>query len=294
MAGVRDRESGVAIVLVLWMIALLTVLAVSFARDASVQAKIVRNQYDVARARALADTGVSLAILGILDPAPDDKARLDGSPRDFTYGDGEIVLGLQNEAGKIDLNHASGEMLGNLFRAVGLDAAQAVALVDAVANWKRSRRAVWDSSVNRGRFEPAVTAIGPFLALEEFRTVQGVTPEIYALVAPFLTVFSGTERIDALAAPRQVLLSLPGIDPAEVDAYVAARAKFGPDPSLLPALTGVDAYLGQDTVSFVSISSEGRIPPNARFIRAATISLVVNVSERYRIVSWQQGRGPVE
>jgi|HubBroStandDraft_6_1064221.scaffolds.fasta_scaffold127665_3 general secretion pathway protein K len=290
MADVHDRESGVAIVLVLWMIALLTVLAVSFARDASVQAKIVRNQYDIARAHALADTGVSLAILGILDAAPDDKARLDGSPRDLTYGDGEIVLGLQNEAGKIDLNHASGEVLGNLFRTVGLDAAQAVALVDAVADWKRRRRAVWDSTVNRGRIEPAVTAVGPFLALEEFRAVQGITPEIYARVSPFLTVFSGTERIDALAAPRQVLLSLPGVDPGEVDAYVSARAKFGPDPSLLPALTGVDAYLGPDTVSFVSISSEGRIPPSVRFIRNATISLIVNAGERYRFVSWRQGQ----
>jgi general secretion pathway protein K len=294
MAGARDRESGVAIVLVLWMIALLAVLAVSFARDTGVQAKIVRNQYNIARARALADTGVSLAILGILDPAPSDRQRLDGSERELAYGDGQILLSLQNEAGKIDLNHAGVEVLANLFRTIGLAAEQANGLAGAVASWKRSRMNSWSQAIDRGAFGPTVPAIGPFLAVEEFGEVDGVTPEIYSLVSPFLTVFSGTDRIDALAAPRQVLLSLPGVDPGEVDAYLSARVRFGPDPSLLPALTGVDAYLGQDTLNFISISSEGRVPPGARFIRNATISLIVNASERYRFVSWRQGREPGE
>jgi general secretion pathway protein K len=291
MTGVRDRESGVAIVLVLWMIALLTVLAVAFARDAGVQAKIVRNQYNTARARALADTGVSLAILNILDPAPGDQWRLDGSARELTYGDGQIRLSLQSEDGKIDLNHASDQVLGNLFRTVGLDTGQADNFAGAVASWKRTRMNIWNGAGDRGAFAPTASAAGPFLALEEFGEVDGVTPEIYRLVSPFLTVFSGTDRIDPLVAPRQVLLSLPGVDPGEVDAYVSARTQPGRGSILLPKLTGIDAYFARHAVAFVSISAEARVPPDARFIREATISLITSVGESYRFVSWRQGRG---
>jgi general secretion pathway protein K len=288
------QEKGVVLVLVLWVIALLTVLAFSLAYGTRTQTKIYLNQYDGARARALADTGLSLAILGILNHTPETAWRLDGSPRELTYGDATIRVRAQNEAGKIDLNRGSTEVLANLFRTLGSDAGAAQVLAAAVADWKSHRRSRWNQQSDQATGALPIGEIQPFLAVEEFREVSGVTPEIYDRVSPFLTVLSGSERIDPLSAARDVLLSLPGADARQVDAYVTARAEVGPDIAALPALDGIGAYLASGTLAYVSISSEGRVQPRARFIRNATVSFLVGGAERFRFVTWQQGRSSDE
>ena len=288
MPARERREEGVALILVLWVVALLAIFAVSFVHGASTQTKIVRNDYDLARARVLADTGVSLAILGILYQTPEAR-RLDGSTRELTYEDATIRVRLQNEAGKIDLNHAAPEVLAGLLRTLGSDADAAAGLAAAVDDWKRRRLSGWNQLGDRATM---IGVVRPFLALEELREVPGVTQEIYDRVSPFLTILSESDRIDPLSAPREVLLSLPGADAREVEAYVAARAEIGPDPTRLPGLDSIRAYLGNGMLAYVSISSEGRVLPRARFIRDATVSLLVAGGERFRFVAWQQGRDP--
>ena len=288
MPAHERREDGVALILVLWVVALLAIFAVSFVHGASTQTKIVRNDYDLARARVLADTGVSLAILSILYQTPEAR-RLDGSMRELTYEDATIRVRLQNEAGKIDLNHASPEVLESLLRTLGSDADAAAGLAAAVDDWKRRRLSGWNQLGDRATM---IGVVRPFLALEELREVPGVTQEIYDRVSPFLTILSKSDRIDPLSAPREVLLSLPGADAREVEAYVAARAEIGPDPTRLPGLDSIRAYLGNGMLAYVSISSEGRVLPRARFIRDATVSLLVAGGERFRFVAWQQGRDP--
>jgi general secretion pathway protein K len=291
MLARQRREEGVALILVLWVVALLAIFAVSFVHGASTQTKIVRNDYDLARARVLADTGVSLAILGILYQTPAAR-RLDGSTRELTYEDATIRVRLQNEAGKIDLNHAAPEVLAGLVRTLGSDADAAADLAAAVDDWRRRRLSGWNQPGDRATSPLSIGVVRPFLALEELREVPGVTQEVYDRVSPFLTILSGSDRVDPLSAPREVLLSLPGADAREVEAYVAARAEIGPDPARLPGLDSIRAYLGNGMLAYVSISSEGRVLPRARFIRDATVSLLVAGGERFRFVAWQQGRDP--
>src|SRR5262245_46643626 len=71
-------QAGVALVVVLWMLALLSVLAVGFVGNARTNLLIARNQYEQAQARALAEAGMQLAILGVLDPSLFPGWRLDG------------------------------------------------------------------------------------------------------------------------------------------------------------------------------------------------------------------------
>lgn len=289
MPARERREDGVALVLVVWVIALIAILAVGFVHDTRTQATIARDQYDGARARALADSGIFLAILGILEPPPEAPWRLDGSARDLIYGDGKIRLRLQDEGGKIDLNRASGDVLANLFRTQGVEEDDAVGLAQAVTDWKRHRLAQWNQLGSARSGAPSTAGIGPFLALADLRGVPGITPEIYDRTSPFLTVFSRIDKINPVSAPRQVLVSLPGANSREIDAYVAARERFWPNPPLLPELTGIGGYLAYGTVTSVSITSEGIISPRARFVREATISLVATGGSRFRFLSWQQG-----
>ncbi len=64
----RPNQSGIALVIVLWVIALLAVVAVSFTTATRGQGNLVRNLVENAKAEALADAGLYRAILGLLSP----------------------------------------------------------------------------------------------------------------------------------------------------------------------------------------------------------------------------------
>jgi general secretion pathway protein K len=284
MPAIKDktmRQRGIALVLVLWVMALLAVMVVGFAGDARTELKLARNQADAAEARAIADTGVSLALLNVLDNNEDTAWRVDGGTHSLAYGDGTIRVSVQDEGGKIDLNLAPPALLASLFRTLGIDGGEALAA--AIQEWRRQH--------GNGADEPLPRA-GPFLALEQLRAVPGITAAIYARAAPFLTVYIRRDRIDPLTAPAEVLLSLPGARPAEVEAFLAARDRLGPVPGGLPALNGIGDSIAHAGLEVVTITSEGRTASGARFIRQAIVSASARGGAPYQILAWRQLQQP--
>src|SRR5262249_34662850 len=107
----KRGQRGIVLVVVLWVLALLGIVAASFQRDTRVETPVTPNLVENAKAEALADAGVQRAILGLLDP-DDTKAWLaDGTPYQFSLGEGQVRVTLQDEAGKIDLNQAPDNVL---------------------------------------------------------------------------------------------------------------------------------------------------------------------------------------
>jgi general secretion pathway protein K len=279
----RARQRGIALVLVLWVMALLAVMVVGFAGDARTELKLVRNQADAAEARAIADTGVSLALLNILENTEETAWHLDGEPHDLAYGDGAIRVSVQDEGGKIDLNLAPSALLAGLFRTLGIPGAEALAA--AIQEWRRQHG-------GEAADGPPLARTGPFLALEQLRAVPGITGAVYVRAAPFLTVYTRRDRVDPLTAPAEVLLSLPGARPAEVDAFVAARDRLGPVPGGLPALNGVGDSIAHAGLEVVTITSEGRTASGARFIRQAVVTAAARGGAPYQILAWRQLQEP--
>jgi general secretion pathway protein K len=282
-----SHESGIALVLVLWVLALLTILVITFTGNAQTELRVARNQYDTARARALADAGISLAILGILDPAPETRWRAAGEEHAITYGDGTIRVGVQDEAGKISLNDASDEMLANLFRTLGMNPVESAGLATAIAEWKGMRRSEW-AAVNRSGVAGATSE--PFLVVEELRLVPGMTRARYDRIFPFVTVYSESDQVDPLTAPAEVLRSLPSVSPQEVDSYLAARTQPGLVPGALPRLAGVSPIFTNPVRRTVTIKSEGRTATGARFVREAVAAMTGIRAQPYHLLSWRQAR----
>lgn len=284
-----DNERGMALITVLWVVALLAVLAIGFANVSRTEASLVRNRYAAARAEALANTGVSLAIAGLLDPQQRGGWRADGTPRDLVYDGGTITVRVQDEAGKIDLNKASDDVLANLLRNLGIGAGDSAALVAAVNRWKTARQALWRGFGGRDEASGINIAAGPFLALTELRGVTGFSPIVYDRAAPFLTVYSHNYRVDPRTAPSIVLRSLPGADPVEVEAYIAARRQLGANPEQLPPLTGLDRFLALNPLTIVSITAKSRTADGARFTRESAVDLIGSRAQPYRLLAWRRG-----
>ncbi len=203
-SGPRFSQRGLALVTVLWVLVLLSLMAASFARTTRTEVNLARNLIDNAQAEALAEAGVYLAILALLDPDPARRPRADGTPWKVTFAGAEIAVSVQDEGGKIDLNQAPDELLRGLLlaaewndadgEAVGLDDREADALVDAIRDFADADdltrlngaedRAYADAGIPWGAKD------APFAAVEELQQVMGMTGALYRQVAPFLTVYS--------------------------------------------------------------------------------------------------------
>ena len=276
------RSTGVALVVVLWMLALLSVLAVGFVGDARTHLLIARNQYEQAQARALAEAGISLAILGALDLSLFPGWRLDGEVREIAFGKGTIRASIQDEAGKIDLNAAPMALLEGLFRNLGFGDGESLALRDAINRWKADRRAQWS--------EPGVAAmIRPFRAIEELRSIPGISSEVFARIAPFVTVHSWRASIDPSSAPIEVLLSLPGVQPDQARRFVDQRDT----PEAGPTLTGVAPFIGPAHLEAVTVRAEAVTETGITAAREAVVELGGPPGVLFSILAWRAPLAPL-
>ena len=112
---------------------------------------------------------------------------------------------------------------------LGVAEDEAAALADRILDWRDPD----DLAGLNGAEDPDYAAAGlpygakdgPFSSVEELRQVLGVTPDLYARLAPELTVDSGAQQIDQQFASAAVLAAVQGVPLEDAQATVAARTQ---------------------------------------------------------------------
>ncbi len=287
-------ERGFALLLVIWVVALLAVLAAGIAADSSSEAVIARNRMDAAQAQALADAGIALGIQGAIDPNPATRWPADGRVQQASYAGGPIAIAPQDEGGKIDVNAAPLDLIGGLADEFGISSDGRAALLNGIA----ARRASAQSAAPppAARFYAAVDvytadiATLPFADLTELRLLPGVPHAAYERMVPYLTVFSESATLNPLTASREALLAVPGISPQQVAFYLETREQSASNIEK-PALSGADRYVQLGALHAVTITARANAASGAVFSRQAVILLSPNLPQRpYRILSWRRPR----
>jgi general secretion pathway protein K len=216
-----------ALVSVIWGVALLAIIAVSILWTGNTSAHLARNDFASARIDALAEAAVSRAALAILATRPEARWRVDGAPYDFSFDGAAVRLAIQDELGRIDLNRADGPVIAALLRSAGLDGEAAANLTDKILDWRDASPLKRLNGAKERDYREAGQNYrprnGPFQSLDELKLVMGMTPELFGRIAPALTIWSGRPFVDPNVAPREVLRALPGMDDNKVAALLAAR-----------------------------------------------------------------------
>jgi general secretion pathway protein K len=269
-AGRRSNERGIALVSVLLGLALLGVIATSFLRDTRTATTIARNLVQNAKAEALADAGVERAMLGLLDADRKTAWRADGRAYELRLGEGTVRIRLQDEAGKVDVNRAPERLLRRLFLAVGLAEDAASTLVDGIMAFRRQRSA--ERSKGSGSADRSETPA--FESLDELMRLPGMQEDMRERLAPYLTVYSGRERVDPAVAPPLLLQILPALTAFEGEAQPADR-----EP---------DASAPQGEAVTVTVLAEAVIPEGGQFIREAVLRRTDDTAKPFRILLWRQ------
>lgn len=198
-------QQGIALVVVLWLLVLMTVIAASHARIIRTETRLASNQIENSKARSLAEAGVHHAILELLVRDEEQRWPVNGSINRIRYQDGTVAIAIRDVRGLVDINSASAALLDSVLAGTGIEETQRKALVDATLDWRdkdslKHINGAEDDDYRRAGLKWAARD-GAFSSVEEFRYVLGMTNPLFERLAPYLTVHSGQANIMLDYAP---------------------------------------------------------------------------------------------
>ena len=305
------RQSGIALVLVLWAGALLGVIATSFAFSVRTDNALVVNAGSRLQAGALAESAVNRALLGLLEGDASLRWRADGRVYEMQFEGGILRASVRAETGKIDLNAAPRPLLEGLLAAAqdGLDEAlvDPVALAAAILDWRdadgRARPLGAEDPDYRAAGRKHGAGDRAFLSIDELDQVLGMPSELVTRLRPALTVHTRSPQIDPLTAPRLALLAIPTLDPARVEAFLEARDRHFEageeatgERAQLPMhlLAGGERYLSRARARVYTVLAEGRTSDGVAAYRQAVVRTSSSPRRPYLLLAWADEPIPVE
>jgi len=239
-------QEGVALLIVLWILAVLMVMALSF----SVMTRA--HSYDLLFFKEgminkyLAEAGVNRGVTEIIYRSVNrtqsvtlvgkDIWRTDGTSYSINAGDGGYRLRILDETGKISLNWMtdnSGIILKNLLVRQGVTSEEADIIVDSILDWKDRDNLHRLSGAEDEHYmslpNPYKARNGYFETLDELILVRGMTPQILygdsksRGIIHLLSLVNNSTQINMNAAPAEVLAALPGVSEEMVKRLMETR-----------------------------------------------------------------------
>lgn len=287
------RQSGIALLLVLWMLVILIGIIGVFALIAGTEKQQGKFLARGVQAVYAAEGGVDVAVLRLshADPllqwVPDNRV--------YKYGvdQSRIEIRVVDESGKVDINVADAEVLRSLMVAVGIDNQQATEISSAIIDWRDA-----DDLLNLpgGAEDPQYASAerpygakdAPFQTISELQQVLGMSPELYARLKPFITIYSGQERPNPSFAAPEVLAAL-GFEAPQIAQLLAERNAWQPG---MPVFTLPDGNpLATSGTGTYSISSVALEPDGSRAEITATLRIGTNgnLGLLYTPLAWRVG-----
>jgi general secretion pathway protein K len=290
----HGRQKGIALVIVLWILLLVTISTGAYTLMARMDQLEAHTVISSTRARMAAESGINLAILSLRDP--DELTRLvpDGRPYQFQVQDVQVEIQVTDERGKLDINAVNEATLLQLFQGHGLEGDDAVYLAAAVMDWAD----VDEMERANGAELPAYSSAGldvgpgnrPFLMIEEILQVLGMPWDLFKKIEPGLTVFSESGMPDPAYAPVEALLAMPDMTEEDALNFIAERQSQD-------ATTGVGTVLPNGQVAMArgrgltySILAKATLPNGIWDQVEATIRLGgSSTGLPYKVLRWREG-----
>jgi general secretion pathway protein K len=282
------QQRGIALVVVLWMMVLLTVMAGSYSSTTRTESLSIAQHLHGSKARALAEAGIWMAVNDLIKPEAGRLWLPDGTSKSVFYDGNEINIQIQDEAGKIDLNTASQAILESFIGSMANDEITVRHVVDSILDWRDRDNLVRVNGAEDADYDSGGldydSKDGPFNTVEELRLVAGMTELLFQKIRSALTVHSHLPGINPLVADRKTLLALSGNSADLVDDYMLRR-RVEPGISFKGLDSRVFSKSLSRTFSIVSVAVAG----HSKIRLDVVVMMKRNAGLPFTVLSWREG-----
>ncbi len=209
---------GLALIVTLWVLVILSVICLSFAHMARVEGRLADNYYQRSRASYMAEAGlermlVELEANSASYTAPDGTwVEITSEDEEWPFEDERFEVRCTDECAKLNLNTATEEMLAKL-------PGMTPEIVDGILDWRDGDDEPRPEGAEQDYYATLnpryACANRPFLTVEELLLVKGVTPELMygtqeqtsveqetPRLADLVTIYSLDRDVDAQGQAR--------------------------------------------------------------------------------------------
>ena len=279
------KMRGAALVLVLWLVALLATTITAFALTARVEHLQGRISGDVAGGEQIAQAGIDYALSRMRGTPTQPAWHADGRLYRWQFDGHRVDLRIIDESGKVDLNQADLPLLEALLRALKVEPARAARLAGTIVDWRDPDEL---QQANGGAESADYAAAGlpygaknaRFDSIGELQRVLGMDADLYAQLQPLVTVH-GSARPDSRFAQAPVLTAL-GLDAALV---LAQRERED-----IPGAPGASSAMAAGTGTY-SIDSRVQLVAERQAVLRAVVRLNPQgaMGAPYAVLRWERG-----
>jgi len=292
------KPQGMALVLVLWIVSLLTIMAGSFALTMRRETVIVSGLKHTAEALAVAESGVALAEFMLLNPDPNKRWRADGSIYQIDTENATLRIRLLSETGKININLIDLGLLQNIMLHApnGSNAQLPSATVNraaAIVDWRDSDDLMNINGAEKKQYQEAGLTVQPsnkpLQTLEELQQVSGMDEATLKWLEPLVTVYSDAPQVDLQLASKEVLQLISGVDARLIDTYVAARAQSAKQnqPAPTSPLDPTPSTQNAEVTVLTIVSEVQQAEQSTAIINALVKKSAETQSSPFQVVRWQ-------
>ena len=240
-----EASGGLALILVLWVLMLLTIMAGSFALGMKREISVVSNVKDMAQTSALAEAGINYAMMMLLHSSKEERWEADGSIYQIQFAGAKIRIMIVDEAGKININKPDQDLFRGALTNAGATEEEQDIIIDSIQDWQDSNDLIRLNGAEKDQYLDAGLNYGPsnkpFQVTDELQMVMGMNAELYEKLEPLLTVYSKQSSANLAKATKEVLMALPDVTEEAVNNYLGQRAenkKNGLPPPDFPFASG--------------------------------------------------------
>jgi type II secretory pathway component PulK len=238
----ESSEKGIALMMVLWVLVLLTIIPLNYFNSNRWNSAGTRNLKEETLAHALAVSGYHEAVSYLLSDKDHSYDFIDSEGNYWTdtetepitgkriTEDGEMEIRISDENAKININYADQNYLRRIFGYAGIPDDEMNELIDSITDWKDLDTAHHLSGAEDEYYEnlnePYKTKNSMFSVPEELILVKGMKPEYFrgeTSLLQYITTFGGN-FVNINTASKGVMQIL-GLDALEIEAIMKQRSK---------------------------------------------------------------------
>jgi general secretion pathway protein K len=255
-----SNRRGIALLMVLWVIAILSVVALEFSFAMRTEIHITKNLKEEAQLYVLAEGGVQRAITELIykynpniqalrrglmtEETPPEKKEwmADGRVYQLPFQQGICNIRIMGEGGKVNINIVSEAVLRKIIGNMGLDEEVRDIVVDSILDWRDPddfyRVNGAENDYYQALKEPYNCKNGNFDSLEELLLVRGITSDLLygkkgaktelegVGLKDIFSIYSSGEQIDINSATLPVMKTYLGI-PSDIGQLIVKAREEG-------------------------------------------------------------------